>query len=114
MSAKVDWEDDSHEEGLDPEQVPSSPKFSVGENVKLVEIDHDRFKRRPEYVKNAVGEIQRVHGAYNMPTEDGESKGHEFLYSVKFTHTDVWGDDHPESNGTVSLDLWEETLKSTQ
>jgi len=111
MSAKVDWKDDSHEEGLEPEEVPSSPKFSVGSNVKLIKVDHDRFKRRPEYVEDAVGEIQRIHGAYSVPTEDHKDEKYEFLYSVKFSHTGVWGDDHPESNGTLSLDLWEETLK---
>lgn len=114
MSAGVNWEDDAHEEGIPVEEAPISPKFSKGDKVKLTEVNHDRFKRRPEYAKNVVGEIQRIHGAYNMPTENSENKQYGFLYSVEFSHTDVWGDDHPESNGTLSLDLWEETLKTAE
>ncbi|PSP85811.1 hypothetical protein BRC96_01065 [Halobacteriales archaeon QS_6_64_34] len=111
MPANVDWKDDSHEEGLPPREAPVDPKYAVGQSVELAESDHDRFKRRPDYAENAVGTIDRVHGAYHMPTEDGE-KQYEYLYSVMFTHKDIWGEDHPESNGTLSLDLWEKTLKS--
>lgn len=112
MPSKVNWEDDAHEEGIPPEEAPTTPKFSEGDKVSLNDADHDRFKRRPEYAKGATGEIQRIHGAYNVPAEEDETEEYEFLYSVEFSHTDVWGDSHPESNGTLSLDLWEETLNS--
>ena len=111
MPKNINWEDDSHEEGLEPAEAPTNPTYESGQRVRLLETEHDRFKRRPDYAEDAVGEITCIHGAYEMPTADGTSETtYEYLYGVRFTHADIWGDDHPESNGSISLDLWEQTL----
>jgi len=112
MPQSTNWKDDSHEEGLSPEDAPIDPQFETGQRVKLLETSHDRFKRRPEYAENAIGVINRVHGAYDVPTDDDDSAAYEYLYSVRFSHEEIWGEDHPESNGQINLDIWERTITS--
>lgn len=101
-------------EGLDPEDVSRTPKFSPGTDVLLRDATPERYKRRPEYAEGAQGAISHLHGAYIPP--GGQSKAdsqYEFLYSVRFSHTEIWGDDHPEPNGSIHIDIWESALKTT-
>ncbi len=107
--------DHAHDEGLDPSEVPVDPAFEVKTRVKLRTVDDGRYKRRPDYAENAEGVITHVRGAYAPPEEPAgepsEQPTHEFLYSVEFTHQDIWGADHPESNGSVVIDIWESALE---
>lgn len=115
MQSNHTEEDHAHNEGLDPSDVPIEPEFEVGTQVKLRTLDDGRYKRRPEYAENAEGTIKHVRGAYEPPEDPapGVSKqtNYEFLYSVEFSHEDIWGEDHPESNGSVVIDIWETPLE---
>ena len=107
-------DDHSHQEGLDRTEAPIDPAFDAGVHVKVLNSQSDRYKRRPEYAENAVGTIESIRGAYEPPESpeaNPTEEVYEYLYTVRFSHSDIWGDDHPESNGSVSIDIWESTLK---
>lgn len=105
----------THSEGLDPEEVSHTPHFSSGTEVLLREAVPERYKRRPEYAEGAQGVVEHLHGAY-VPAEsqDEADPEHEFLYSVRFSHTEIWGEDHPEPNGSIYIDIWETALERTK
>ena len=101
----------THAQAVDENELPTSPKFDPGTRVVLREAAPERYKRRPEYAEGAHGVINRLHGAYIPPGEQDESEPeHEYLYSVRFTHTEIWGEEHPEPNGSIYIDIWETAL----
>jgi len=104
-------DDNAHDVGLDPSDAPIEPAFEVGTRVKLRTAKDGRYKRRPEYAENAEGVIKHVRGAYEPPAKTSKQTNYEYLYSVEFSHKDIWGENHPESNGSVVIDIWETPLK---
>lgn len=102
----------THPERLDPEELSESPRFESETSVILRDAAPERYKRRPEYAEGAQGVIENLHGAYVPPTSQDEADPeYEYLYSVRFTHTEIWGGDHPEPNGSIYIDIWETALK---
>lgn len=105
----------THAERRDPEELSRAPRFDSGTSVVLRDAAPERYKRRPEYAEGAEGTIEHLHGAYVPPgSQDESDPEYEFLYSVRFTHTEIWGDDHPEPNGSIYIDIWETALKRAE
>lgn len=101
----------THAGGSGAEGLSTEPQFDPGTRVVLREATPDRYKHRPEYAEGARGVVERVHGAYVPPGEqEEEAPTYEYLYSVRFAHTELWGENHPETNGSVHIDLWETAL----
>ncbi len=92
-------------------ELSDEPQFESGTRVQLVQAALEKYKRRPEYAEGAEGVIEWVHGAYLPPTAVGEPKG-EYLYSVRFRPQEIWGPDHPERNGSVYIDIWEDAIET--
>lgn len=89
------------------------PRFDRGTRVRLTEAVLEKYKRRPEYAQGAEGVVEQLRGAYLPPTATSDTEG-EYLYSVRFRPREIWGADHPEANGSVYLDVWEDALERTQ
>lgn len=116
MTAKHHHDHDhTHSEGRSPEEMSRAPKFDAGMHVVFRDATPERYKRRPDYAEGVEGVVERLHGAYVPPQdqEEGEPE-REYLYSVRFSHTDIWGGDHPEANGTLYLDIWEAALAQAE
>ena len=99
-------------ERRDPEEISRSPRFEPSTDVILRDAVPERYKRHPDYAEGSEGVIESLHGAYMPPENPNESHSdYEFLYSVWFTHAELFGDDHPESNGRIYIDIWEAALE---
>jgi nitrile hydratase len=90
-------------------ELDEEPRFDPGQRVRLNRAVIEKYKRRPEYAEGADGVVEQVRGAYLPPTATDEIEG-EYLYSVRFRPRQIWGDDHPEKNGSVYIDVWEDAL----
>lgn len=104
-----------HGHGYDkksPEDIPRSPQFQPGADAVLANAVPERYKRHPDYAEGTRGIIDELHGAYLPPTESDDSEtDYEFLYSVRFSHAELFDNDNPEWNGYVYIDAWEAALK---
>lgn len=92
-------------------EIADEPRFAPGARVRLTQAVTEKYKRRPAYAEGAEGVIERVRGAYLPPSADDETAG-EYLYSVQFRPQEIWGADHPERNGSVYIDVWEDAIET--
>jgi hypothetical protein len=90
-------------------ELNKEPRFEPGTRVRLNRALIEKYKRRPEYAEDVDGVVEQVRGAYLPPTTTDETK-EEYLYSVRFHPRQIWGSDHPEENGNVYIDIWEDAL----
>ncbi len=100
--------------GRPVEREPSSPaRFAVADRVRTRAGRVDHHTRLPGYVMDRVGTIERVHGAHVFPDTNAHDLGEqpEWLYTVVFDATDLWGDATPGDH--VSVDAWESYLEPT-
>lgn len=91
-------------------EITDEPQFASGTRVRLTEAVFEKYKRRPEYAEGAEGVIKQVRGAYLPPTAEDTTEA-EYLYSVQFRPQEVWGADHPEQNGSLHIDVWEDAIE---
>lgn len=91
-------------------EVADEPRFASGTQVRLTEAVPEKYKRRPDYAEGAEGVIKQVRDAYLPPTAEDTSEA-EYLYSVQFQPQEIWGADHPEQNGSLHIDVWEDAIE---
>ncbi|AXS41895.1 nitrile hydratase subunit beta [Breoghania sp. L-A4] len=88
--------------------------FGPGDAVRTRIMHPVGHTRLPRYARGAPGVIERVHGAHVFPDTNAHGLGEnpQWLYSVAFKGTDIWG---PDSDPGLSLrlDLWEPYLERT-
>lgn len=84
------------------------PKYTVGDAVHTRNINPTDHTRLPSYAKAKRGVIERVHGCHVFPDSNARGQGEnpQWLYSVRFTAHELWGDGYSESD-EVFLDVWE-------
>ncbi len=91
--------------------VESEPLFAPGDAIRTRIMHPLGHTRLPRYARGAPGIIERVHGAHVFPDSNAHGLGEnpQWLYSVAFKGTDIWG---PDSDPGLSLrlDLWEPYL----
>jgi nitrile hydratase beta subunit len=88
--------------------IPS--RFVVGDKVRTTMLSTPTHTRLPRYCRDKPGTIALVHGAHVLPDSNAECRGEspEWLYTVKFKSTDLWGQDTTAS--FVHVDCWESYL----
>lgn len=88
------------------------PLFKTGDGVRAKNMHPPRHTRLPRYVRGHAGTIHRVHGCHVFPDSNahGEGEQPQWLYSVRFAATELWGVTSP-ANEDVYLDLWESYLE---
>ena len=98
--------------------IPSSyepaiaPLFSVGQRVRVRNINPTGHTRLPRYARGKHGEIFRDHGVYSFPDTNALYKGtkRQHVYSVRFAARELWGG-QASARDFVHLDMWDDYLE---
>ncbi len=90
----------------------ASNRYANGDTVKTRNMHPKTHTRIPRYARGKVGVIERVHGCHVFPDSNSKGQGEnpQWLYRVKFTAREIWGDEHP-ANDLIFVDLWEPYLE---
>lgn len=95
-----------------------APAFAVGQRVRARNLNPRGHTRLPRYVRGRTGQVVAVRGAHVFPDRHAAPVGPgvvgdqtpEWLYTVDFTGTELWGED-ADPRLTVSVDAWEPYLE---
>ena len=93
-----------------PAEEPA--RFAVGDRVTTRVMHPVGHTRLPRYARGKRGVVERVHGAHVLPdaAAAGEGERPQWLYTVRFSGTELWGADADPSLA-VSIDAWESYLE---
>ena len=94
-------------------QAQAAPRFQVGSEVMTRNIHPEGHTRLPRYARAKRGTIDRIHGVFVFPDTNASFQGEnpQYLYSVRFTAHELWGDQERASpEDAVYIDLWESYL----
>lgn len=88
------------------------PTFSVGDRVLIAADSPAGHTRRARYVRGKRGVITAAHGTWVYPDSSGNNGGDapEHLYTVRFTGSELWGEQTGDPNEAVYVDLFEPYL----
>lgn len=98
--------------------VDHGPRYAVGQRVRARNHNPAGHTRLPRYARGRIGTVVAVRGAHVFPDRNAVPLGQrpeadpEWLYTVDFSGTELWGDD-ADPNLTVSVDAWEPYLEET-
>jgi len=89
------------------------PLYEPGQTVRAANDHLVTHTRLPRYVRGRVGAIESVAGHHVFPDTNaaGEGEQPQWLYTVKFDGTELWGA-NAEPGLVVSVDAWEPYLES--
>lgn len=99
--------------GAPCDREPQAPAlFGKGDRVRARNIHPQGHTRLPRYARGRIGVIERVQGFHVFPDTNaaGEGERPEWLYCVRFTARELWGEPASERD-TVALDAWESYLE---
>jgi nitrile hydratase subunit beta len=94
-------------------EATSPARFAVGDLVRAHTLHPTGHIRLPRYVRGHTGVVDLVHGCHVFPDTSARGEGEQprWLYTVRFTGTELWGPDgDPDSE--VSVDAWEPYLEA--
>jgi nitrile hydratase subunit beta len=87
-----------------------SPRFRVGDAVRVRDIQPHGHTRCPRYVRGRRGVVVRVDRPFSLPdlaAHDVRDR-REATYAVGFTAADLWG---ASTRDAIHVDLWESYLE---
>lgn len=86
-------------------------RFAPGDRVRTRNSHPRGHTRLPRYARGRCGVVERVHGVHVFPDRNahGRGEGPGWLYAVRFTARELWGDD-ADPTQTVTIDAWEAYL----
>ena len=86
-------------------------RFSVGDRVRVVAVEHGGHTRCPGYVRGRVGTVVRVDDRFSLPDVEAHSPRRvlEGTYGVRFAAQDLWTD--ADARSAVHVDLWDSYLE---
>jgi nitrile hydratase subunit beta len=86
--------------------------FAVGDPVVTRNINPLGHTRLPRYARGKRGVIERVHGVqvFADAMASGRGEAPQWLYTVRFTGVELWGDD-ADPTLVTSIDAWESYLE---
>jgi nitrile hydratase len=92
--------------------VPDPARFAVGAEVRTRTMHPTGHTRLPRYARGKLGVIERLNGAHVLPDSNAHGQGEnpEWLYTVRFTGSELWGPDADPSLA-ISIDAWESYLE---
>jgi nitrile hydratase subunit beta len=103
-------------EGTPYDRPQTSPaRFSVGDDVRALNLHPPGHTRLPRYVRGRRGRVEKVHGVFVFPDANARGLGEspQWLYSVRFSGAELWGADG-DRNHDVSVDAWESYLEKAK
>jgi nitrile hydratase len=88
-----------------------TPRFAVGDRVRVREWHPPGHTRCPGYVRGKAGTVVRVDGLYSVPDIEahGTARRNEPTYSVRFDAAELWRDG--QRGVCVHVDLWDSYLE---
>jgi nitrile hydratase subunit beta len=91
------------------------PHFVPGQRVRVRRMHTAGHTRCPRYVRGALGVVEGVRGAEELPdlAVYGKDAPVEAVYAVAFRSDELWGRGQ-EPPWTVLLDLWESYLEEAE
>lgn len=92
----------------------SSPKFSLGDRVRVKQVLSSDHTRLPGHIRGCVAEVVKVYeGAftYFFPTADGIGTPMP-VYSLAFKATDLWNESLTDANMVYYNDIFEVYLEA--
>ena len=91
--------------------LPVSPRFKVGQQVRARNINPVGHTRLPRYARGKVGIVHRDHGIFVFPDARAHFLGDkpQHVYSVRFAARELWGAQALEKD-CVYLDMWDDYL----
>lgn len=92
-------------------QQAAAARFDVGDRVVAKNMHPATHTRLPRYLHGRRGSINSIYGVYVFPDSNASGWGEDpqWLYSVVFAATELWGVDH-HSGDTIMVDCWEPYL----
>jgi nitrile hydratase len=100
--------------GAPTTRPPIGPaRYALGQQVRTRETSPTHHTRLPGYARGKRGVIERVHGAHVFADTHAQGLGEQpqWLYTVAFDESELWGDNTPRQRATVSVDAWEPYLE---
>lgn len=87
-----------------------SARFGVGDLVRTLNLHPAGHTRLPRYVRGRPGQVLALHGWHVFPDTHARGEGEcpQWLYTVKFRASDLWGAD--TTADSVCVDCWESYL----
>jgi len=102
--------------GAPTERAPRAPaRFAAGERVRMRADAVPHHTRLPAYARGRHGTIERVLGAHVFPDSHARGRGEDpqWLYTVAFTGSELWGNSGIDGPLSVAIDAWEPYLERT-
>jgi nitrile hydratase len=92
-------------------EVDGPPAFAVGDAVRTKDLRPRGPSKLPGYVRNRRGAITAVRPAHVLPDTHAvfEGENPQYVYTVGFASTELWGDD--AERFTLHVDLFESYLE---
>lgn len=92
--------------------APRPARFSIGDPVRARNMPPVNHTRLPRYVRGHAGVVTAVHGCHALPDSRAHGRGDDpqWLYTVRFTGTELWGPD-ADPTLSVSIDAFEPYLE---
>ena len=90
-----------------------TPRFSVGDRVRVLTISPAGHIRAPKFCRGHQGTVIHRAPRFRFPdtsAHDGERRK-EHTYHVEFASTDLWSDERV-TNDSVIVDLWDSYLEA--
>lgn len=92
----------------------ATPRFKVGETVRVKTYHPSGHTRAARYMRGKQGVVDRVYDSFVFPDTNSRREGEnpQYVYSVRFEAAHVWGAETSEPNETIYFDLWEPYLEA--
>ncbi len=91
-----------------------TPRFDVGDRVRIADRHEDRHNRTPRYVRGKSGVVERVCGAFGEPELLAYGRYGEpsrTLYRVHLAQTDIWPDYAEAAGDSLEIEIFEHWLE---
>ncbi|MBS1215126.1 MAG: ScnA-like protein [Proteobacteria bacterium] len=91
-----------------------SPRFAVGERVRVRRADPPGHVRTPWYCRGHVGTIERLCGAFANPEELAYNRPGlpaQPLYRVRFRSAELWPDYRGGASDVVEIEILQHWLE---
>ena len=98
----------------DGQAQPKAPRFTVGDRVRVRNIQAPGHTRVPRYVRGHSGTVLHVAPPFKFPDASAHAlpRRNESTYHVAFQSRELWSES-AEAEDTVVVDLWESYLEES-
>jgi nitrile hydratase beta subunit len=88
-------------------------RFALGDRVRAIAGPPQHHTRLPAYARGKTGVIERLHGMHVFPDTHAQELGEapQWLYTVAFDGSELWGAVEQAQHTTVSIDAFEPYLE---